>query len=76
MEQWKIEIILKECLEDYINSFGEVDDDIKTTIGSPGGRNLFKVNEDLDRLEVTKAEMFNHIVAKLLFVSKKDKNKY
>ena len=33
-------IILKECLEDYINSFGEVVDDIKTTTGSPGGHNL------------------------------------
>ena len=60
----RLRIIMKQYLEEFIESFG---DDIKTTIISPGGHNLFHVDESLDRLDTKSSKIFNHIVAKLLF---------
>ena len=68
LDSVKLKIIMKECLEECIESFGE---DIKTTIGSPGGHNLFNVDDTLEILDTEKSEIFHHIVAKLLFVVKR-----
>ena len=66
-----MKVITREYLEECIDSFGELGNKIKTKIGSPGGHDLFKVDESLDRLDTKRSEMFHHIAAKLLFVSKR-----
>ena len=71
LDSGRLKIIMKEYLEECIEYFGEVDENIKMTIGSPGGHDLFKVKEGLDRLDADKSKMFHHIVAKLLFVTKR-----
>ena len=38
---------------------------------TPANRNLFIVNKDLPLLEARKAEIFHHVVAKLLYVAKR-----
>ena len=70
-EDGRLKILMREYLEECINSFNEMGDEIKTTIGSPAGHDLFKVDEGMNRLDTEKSEMLHHIVAKLLFVSKR-----
>ena len=38
---------------------------------TPANRNLFIVNKDFPLLETMKAEIFHHLVAKLLYVAKR-----
>ena len=59
---------MKVYLDKYIESFAEY---TKTTIHYPGGHDLFQVKELLERLDSKKAEVFHHIVAKLLFVAER-----
>ena len=47
LKSGKLKILMKEYREDYIVAFGE---EIKTTTSSPGGHNLFTVDDTLDRL--------------------------
>lgn len=71
LKDGNLKIIMKEYLEECIDSFGELGSKIKITIDLPGGHDLFKVDEKLDKLDTEKSEMFHHIVAKLLFVAKR-----
>ena len=71
LKDGKLMVIMREYLEECIESFGELEVKIETKIGPTGGHDLFKVNESLDRLDTKRSEIFHHIVGKLLFVSKR-----
>ena len=55
---------IKECLEVY----GK--DKVKYQ-STPAAHDLFELNEGSERLDKQRSEIFHHIVAKLLFVSKR-----
>ena len=63
-----LKILMVQYLEECIDSFGE---DIKNTIGSPCGHDLFSVDVDSDKLDADRFEIFRHIVYNLLFVAKR-----
>ena len=71
LENGRLKIIMKEYLEECIESFEEIDGIITSKAPSPGAHNLFEVDEALDKLGIKRSEMFHHIVAKLLFVTKR-----
>ena len=64
----KVQLTMKNYLEEAIQAFGE---DVSAGAATPTNRNLFVVNEDLPPLETEKAEVFHHVVAKLLYVAKR-----
>ena len=55
LDSGKLKIVMRDYLEECIKSFGE---DIKTTISSRDGHNLFTVDNALDRLDTRKSEIF------------------
>ena len=59
---------MKSYLEEAIQTFGE---DVSVGAATPANRNLFIVNEALPSLETRKAEIFHHVVTKLLYVAKR-----
>ena len=59
---------MKNYLEEAIQAFGE---DVLVGAVIPTNRNLFVVTKDLSPLETDKAEIFHHVVAKLLYVAKR-----
>ena len=63
LKDGKLSMIMKEYLEECIDSFGELGRKIKKTIGSSEIHDLFKVDEKLDILDTERSEMFHHIVA-------------
>ena len=56
---------MKSYLKEIIQAFRE---DVAMGAATPTNRNLFVVNEDLPPLEADKAEIFHHLVTKLLYV--------
>ena len=64
----KVKLTMKNYLEEAIQTFGE---DILAGAATPANRNLFVVNNDLPSLETERAEIFHHVVAKLLYVAKR-----
>lgn len=68
MKDGTVDIDMNDYVEECIKAFGE--DELKTT-PTPASINLFKVNEEHERLDKVKDEAFHHIVAKLLYVSKR-----
>ena len=58
---------IKECVHDLENITGMIKHS-KT----PGKRNLFEVNDNAEQLDRIKTNTFHEIVAKLLFVSKRE----
>ena len=71
LENGRLKILMKDYLEECIESFEKIDGTIGIKPNSPGGHDLFEVNESSKRLNVNKSEMFHHLVAKLLFVTKR-----
>ena len=63
------EITMKECLRESIDVFDET---ISKPARTPAKGNLFDEDdeEEKEKLQEVEAEMFHHIVAKLLYVSK------
>ena len=64
----KVRLTMRSYLEEAIQAFGE---DVSIGAATPANRNLFAVSEDLPLLETKQAEIFHHIVAKLLYVAKR-----
>ena len=64
----KVKITMKSYLQEAISAFGE---DVSMGAATPATRNLFETNEELPCLKPSKAEIFHHIVAKLLCVTKR-----
>ena len=64
----KVKLTMRSYLEEAIQTFGE---DVSAGAATPANRNLFVVNETLSLLETRKAEIFHHVVAKLLYVAKR-----
>ena len=64
----KVKLTMKSYLEEAIQAFGE---DVSAGAVTPASRNLFVVNNDLPFLETERAEIFHHVVAKLLYVAKR-----
>lgn len=69
-EDGKVEILMKEYLQECLDSYAEVDKPISKKANTPGKSDLFYVDHDSREQDNRKAEMFHHIVAKLLYVSK------
>lgn len=61
-----VSISMKEYIMEAIEEIGI---EIKGKVMSPAAEFLFVVNEESDKLEKERAELFHRIVAKLLFVS-------
>ena len=68
IEKGKLKISMRNHLEEAIEVFGE---DVTMGATTPATRSLFEVNENLTLLDPKKAELFHHIVAKLLFVARR-----
>ena len=64
----KVRIAMKSYLQEAIRAFGE---DTSTGTAIPATRTLFKINKDIPSLEHSMAAIFHHIVAKLLYVTKR-----
>ena len=58
----RLKIIMKEYLEECIETFEEIDRTIGEKSNSLGGHDLFEVDESLNKLSVNKSRMFHHIV--------------
>ena len=68
IEDGKVEILMKEYLEESIMAFGE---DIGKKVNTSVKGDLFTIDEESEDLDDEKSERFHHIVSKLLFVSKR-----
>ena len=68
MENGEIEIIMRDYLEECIATFGEA---FNGGAKTPAQGNLFESSDEAEKLSEDKAEVFHHIVAKLLFVAKR-----
>ena len=64
----KVEIIMRDYLEECIKTFGEA---FNGGAKTPAQADLFKSSEEAEKLSEEKAEIFHHVVAKLLFVAKR-----
>ena len=67
----KVEISMKDYLRECIETYEEIDTGLGEKCSTPGKHDLFKVDKDSRILDDKKAEIFYHIVAKLLYVSKR-----
>ena len=63
-----VSISMKDYIKECIETFGK---QFNGGASSPAKRNLFEINETSKRLSEKRADIFHHIVAKLLFVSKR-----
>ena len=63
-----MKLTMKSYLEEAIQAFGE---NVSVGAVTPASRNLFIVNNNLPLLETERAEIFHHVVAKLLYVAKR-----
>ena len=59
---------MKQYIEECLEEFSE---EITKKLKTPGAHDMFKVNEEERELSKIKAEVSHHIVAKLLYVSKR-----
>ena len=64
----RVRLTMKGYLEEAIQAFGE---NVSAGAATPANRNLFTVDKNLPLLETKQAEIFHHIVAKLLYVAKR-----
>ena len=64
---------MKFYMYDYIEQvLGEADPEhMKGSSTTPAGPNLFKTNEDAEKLSVSQGDQFHRSVAQLLFLSKR-----
>ena len=69
----KVEISMKEYLKECLDTYYENDSEITEKCVTPGKHDLFKIDHSSKELEEEKAEIFHHIVAKLLYVSKRSR---
>ena len=67
-EEGTVEIRMDEYVKEAIDAFGE---DIRRPASTPAKSTLFKEAEGSPRLEGAQEDQFKHIVAKLLYVSKR-----
>ena len=67
-EDGNVEIDMKDYLAEAINAYGE---EIKGTSPTPAKVDLFKSEQNSKGLSEDKSERFHHIVAKLLYISKR-----
>lgn len=63
-----VKLLMKEYLKECIEAYGEP---ISGKANSPAKSGLFYLDEDAIELEIKRAEIFHHIVAKLLFIAKR-----
>jgi hypothetical protein len=63
-----VQITMKEYINESIEAFGEK---INREAKTPGKSNLFEIDNESELLDDEKAEIFHHIVSKLLYVSKR-----
>ena len=67
MNDGTVQILMQDYIKECFEAFGEVTNRVANT---PGKHSLFEVTESL-HLSKEKMEIFHHIVAKLLYVSKR-----
>ena len=67
-EDKKIEIDMKDQIEEIINGFSE---DVSYKVTTPATRNLMNVNESAESLSDEKAAEFHTTTAKLLYLEKR-----
>ena len=67
----KLRITMQDYVEECIEVFKEAGGILEGRANSPAKNGLFVVSEDAKELEEKEAEYFHHIVAKLLYVSKR-----
>ena len=67
----KVEISMKEYLRECLETYLENDSEITEKCVTPGKHDLFKTDNDSKELDEQKAEIFHHLVAKLMYVSKR-----
>ena len=59
------------CMDDYIKGIiDEAPSDMDGIVLTPAAEHLFDVNEDAESLDPAQAELFHHLMAKLLFLCK------
>lgn len=68
-EDGNVEIRMEEYVKELIEAFGEELGSARTPM--PVKKNLFSINPESERLCKKKSDLFHHIVAKLLYVSKR-----
>jgi len=66
----RVHINMKEYLQECIDSYGE---SIMCNATTPATKELMEVNENSQRLENFRKDKFHHIVAKLLYISKRSR---
>ena len=64
-----VSIFMKDYINECIDVFGR--NDIKKKASTPARHDLFDTNEKSNKIDSKRAEIFHHIVAKLLYVSKR-----
>jgi hypothetical protein len=63
---------VKISLYDYINKLlSELPSDMNGAIKKPAASHLFNMNKDTKKLQEEKAKLFHHLVAKLLYLSRR-----
>ena len=67
MDNNTVEILMKGYIEECIVTFGE---DLGKGVNTPAKHDLFNVSDD-DKMSEERMDIFHHIVAKLLYVSKR-----
>ena len=70
-ESGKVEISMKDYLTECIETFEEAGENLGEKCSTPGEHNFFKTDDKSATLDEKKGEIFHHIVAKLLYVSKR-----
>ena len=67
----KIKILMDDYITECIEAYEQVDDKIEGKAATPAKHDLFDVDNSETPLEDIKADIFHHIVGKLLYVSKR-----
>ena len=70
-EDRKLSITMRDYVEECIEAFKEAGGVLEGKANSPAKNGLFIVSEEAEDLDEKEAEYFHHIVAKLLYVSKR-----
>lgn len=70
-EDGKVEILMKDYIQECLDSYAELGETINRKANTAGKHDLFTVDHESKKLDNKKAEMFHHIVAELLYVSKR-----
>ena len=64
----KVQVSMLQYVDELL---GQCPDDMNGTSITPAGNNLFEVNEDDEPLDIAKREVFHHLTAKLLYLSRR-----